>query len=307
MTRGQIERIGRIGYGDYRTPPTVEDVPLVLEALADPSGEGGNRACLAVEKMACQDLFDAPGALAALRALLPMLRSPSHDTSEWSARAIGALARYTPFVTGELLAAAFVEMLGMVGEGEPESRRRGLCLAARLLPLLGPGEREQTLQATVSACRREIVCEADGRAYDIGIRTLGTAGRLTEGEGPAADAARELLRAVEGKQAPYYETVLPDLASLGARVGEPLRGRIVRAAIVAASEPRYLYSHGSMRHSPTCHAGADALAVVALLLDWQQLDEAERALPPPGEPWRAAAYGAARKALAERREALARR
>jgi hypothetical protein len=267
-------------------------------------------ACLAVEKMAPQNLFDAPSAEAALRVLLPKLRSHDDDTSEWSARAVGALASYTPFVTGELLAAAFAEMLLLVGDDEPEHRRRGLCLAANLLPLLGSSEREQTLRATIRACRREAAGEADSRAYDIGIRTLGTAGRLTEGEGPATEAAQELLRAVEGKVPYEYQTVLFDLASLAARVGEPLRGRIVRAAIAAAAEPHYTYSRTSGMPSPTRHAGADALAVVAPLLDRQQLDEAWRAIPPQGEQWAAAsresAYGAALKALQERREALAR-
>jgi hypothetical protein len=58
------------------------------------------------------------------------------------------------------------------------------------------------------------------------------------------------------------------------------------------------------------HARADALAVVATLLNQQQLDAAQRAIPPQGEAWlageRESAYGAALKALKERREALGR-
>lgn len=308
MTPDQIKRITSIGIGDARTPPTAQDVPLVLRALTDPDSGAQNMACLAVEKMAHQNFFDAPSAEAALQALLPKLRSPDGDVSEWSARAVGALAADTPFVTGTQLTTAFAETLRMVGDGAPEIRRRGLNLAGNLLPLLGAEQRELTLRAAAGACRRPIAGEADGRAYDIGVRTLGAASRLTAGEGPAAEAARELLRAVEGKVPHGYQTVLVDLAGLAARVDEPLRGRIVRATITAAAEPRFVYSRTSGERSPTRHAGADALAVVAPLLTRPQLDEAERAIPAPGGQWPAAsresAYGGALKALKERREAL---
>src|SRR5262249_59251706 len=97
MTPEQIRQIERIGIGEWRTTPIAQDVPLVLQALTGPDGGAASRACLAVEKMAGRGLFDAPSAEAALRALLPKLRGPDDNTSEWSARAIGSLASDTPF------------------------------------------------------------------------------------------------------------------------------------------------------------------------------------------------------------------
>jgi hypothetical protein len=309
LSRDQIERIQKLGYGSADTPPNAADVGVVLQALTDPKSGAGDAACLAVEKLASKNVFDADSAEKAVRALLPRLRSAQADTSEWSARAVGALASSTAFVKGELLAAAFAEIVLMVGDKEPELRRRGLALAERLLPSLGANEREQTLKAVIAACRRPVAGEAAERAYEIAVRALGHAARHAQGAKAATEAAEELLRAIERKSPDAYTIVFPALGALAARVEEPLRGRIVQAVIVSVRHPGYVYSRTSGRPSPTRHAGADALELVAPVLTREQLDAATKAIPIESRIWNPQsleeAYGAARKALADRRTALA--
>lgn len=308
LPREQIERIRQLGIGAAGAPPLAEDVALILQALTEPNSGAGDMACLAVEKLAGKGVFDATSAEKAVRAMLPRLRSAQADTSEWSARGIGALASGTRFVKGDLLAAASTEMALMIGDRDAEIRRRGLCLAEDLLPLFGAPLREQTLKAVIGACRRPVAGDAATRAHSIAVRALGHAARHAPAGKPATEAAEELLRVVENESVDAYQVVFPALGGLAGRVEEPLRSRIVRAVLIATAHPGYIYSRTSGVRSPTRHAGADALELVAPLLTAEQLDAASKAIPIVSRIWDAQsieeAYGAARKALAARRAAL---
>ncbi len=113
---------------------------------------------------------------------------------------------------------------------------------------------------------------------------------------------------MEGRKVDWYQTVLVDLAGLAARVGKPWRGRIARAVIAAAAEPGYIYARSGGMLSPMRHAGADALAVLAPLLDREQLHDARQAVASQATWGQSAnhesAYGTALKALTERHEVL---
>jgi len=142
-----VERLKGIGAGWCQITPTREDVPLVLRALQDRDLTISSHACLAVEKMAPTKLFKTEEMKAIWEGLRPKMRSQHDDTSEWSARGVGALAQGTALLAGAFLNEAFDETLLMVSSNGPEMRRRGAALSRNLVKLLPKDKLEKLVRA----------------------------------------------------------------------------------------------------------------------------------------------------------------
>ena len=151
LSAESVERLKGIGTGWYQITPTREDVPLVLRALQDKDLTIGSYACLAVEKMAPKKLFKPEDMKAIWEGLRPKLRSQHDDTSEWSARGVGALAQDTELLAGAYLNEAFDEAIVMVSSNGPEMRRRGAGLSCSLVKLLPSDKLEKLVRALLAS------------------------------------------------------------------------------------------------------------------------------------------------------------
>jgi hypothetical protein len=323
LSAESVARLRNLGSGSYERPSTGADRSLVIAGLDDGDLAVSNEACLAVEKLAAEKAFDAPATTAALRLLIPKLCSPNDDTSEWSTRAVSSLAQDTHFVEGPLARRVQSEARRMLEDPDPEMRRRAANLSRSLLPCLQPNEFQELVRALLAACRRPVLMlnldsarkraglNADGdlRAADVAVIALSAGGPLIEDKALASEVTVELLkgwkRALEG----FGQSSIVGLAHLAKRVDEPLRQEIAKTVIAAVREPRCHYSLTSGLPSPPHHYGADALAVLAPLLDRKTLDAAAKAIPTQPDSWETSddftsMYAQALQALADRRHEL---
>jgi hypothetical protein len=327
-------RLRNLGYGAYERPSTPADRALVIEALEDADVAVGNDACLAVEKMSAEKAIDAPTMRVALRLLIPKLRSANDDTSEWSSRAVESLALYTRGVEGPLARRLQSEARKMLEDQDPEMRRRGANLSARLLPRLQRNDFEELVRALLVACRRpvhafnaesakkrgKLFADGDVRAAEMAVVALGAASPLIDDKSLASEAAVELLkgskRAWLSVRCFGLESIV-GLAHLAKRVDGPLREEIVKWVIVAVANPTGTYSRTSGLPSPEHHYGADALTVLAPILDRKAVEAAAKAIPSSAITsessllWVSPSdytsmYGPALQALADRRQELER-
>jgi hypothetical protein len=62
--------------------------------------------------------------------------------------------------------------------------------------------------------------------------------------------------------------------------GVPRRQFLVSTSLAAPADKRWIYSVTSGAYSPPKHAGADALAILASSLTLEELEKAEKAIPP---------------------------
>jgi hypothetical protein len=314
-----IERLKNLGYGAYERPPAKADVSLTLRALTEPDLEISSHGSLAIEKLAADRVLDAQAVKLVLDAIIPKLRSSHGNSSEWSVRAVCALAQDTPFVAGKALSRVHAESLKMLDDRDADMRRRGFHLASHLLRLLDARQHEQTVRAMLATFRRMVLSQNpeavrnDVIAREAGVIALSVATERIEDETLAGQVAAQLLRAIETERTPTWyrgHCELYGIAKLAHRAAEPWRSRILQTVIAAARDERYVFSLTSGEASPPHHAGAEALAVIAPLLDGRLLDKAIRAIPPitsdsPASMTEyASLYGTALKALSEQRKKI---
>lgn len=295
-----VERLKGIGTGSYQITPTREDVPMVLRALQDRDLTISSHACLAVEKMAPKNLFKPEDMKAIWEGLRPRMRSQHDDTSEWSARGVGALAQGTELLAGAFLNEAFDETLLMVSSNGPEMRRRGAALSRNLVKLLPTDKLEKLVRALLASP----AATAEDRMV---TQAFSSAAPMIETQALANDVAARLLAATRDNPAPGFGElrVWQGLAYLAGTTSKETREQIVGAVLAAAADRRWVYSATSAVSSPPKHAGAEALAILASFLTLEELDKAEKAIPPQaaGEKKEAyvSMYGVAMEALAARK------
>jgi len=98
---------------------------------------------------------------------------------------------------------------------------------------------------------------------------------------------------------------LTGLAYLAGTTGKETREQIVGAVLAAAAGRRWIYSVTSGVYSAPKHAGAEALAILASSLTLEELEKAEKAIPPQTAREKkeeyASMYAAAKEALAARK------
>ena len=300
LSAESVERLKGIGAGWYQITPTREDVPLVLRALQDRDLTISSHACLAVEKMAPKKLFKPEDMKAIWEGLRPKMRSQHDDTSEWSARGVGALAQGTELLAGAFLDEAFDETLLMVSSNGPEMRRRGAALSRNLVKLLPKDKLEKLVRALLASP----AATAEDR---MATQALSSAATKIETQALANDVAVRLLAATKDNPAPSFGElrVWQGLAYLAGTTSKETREQIVGAVLAAAADRRWIYMDTSGVYSPPKHAGADALAILASFLTLEELDKAEKAIPPQaaGEKKEAyeSKYAAAKAALSARK------
>ncbi len=275
LSAESVERLKGIGAGWYQITPTREDVPLVLRALQDRDLTISSHACLAVEKMAPEKLFKPEDMKAIWEGLRPKMRSQHDDTSEWSARGVGALAQDTELLAGAFLNEAFDETLLMVSSNGPEMRRRGAALSRNLVKLLPKDKLEKLVRALLASP----AATAEDR---MATQALSSAAPKIETQALANDVAARLLAATKDNPAPSFGElrVWQGLAYLAGTTSKETREQIVGAILAAAADRRWVYSATSGVYSPPKHAGAEALAILASFLTLEELDKAEKAIPP---------------------------
>ncbi|MFM7161754.1 MAG: alpha/beta hydrolase, partial [Planctomycetaceae bacterium] len=323
-----IERLRRVGTGAAQFPPTRADVPLVLRGLRSRASHITGYACLAVEKMASQKLFQPAEMEAIWEGFQPNLHGSTPDTCEWSARALGALARQPDLLTDTVLPKAFAEILTMLGTEEPEVRRRGAGVARDLAPRLNIDQQEQLVRSllAIPAATPDdwSTNNATARASGLVIAALASvaprvktkdlanalAARFLELVHAEADATVDFRTPLPGSLVPRRGACLMSLAQLAGATGTDTRAEIVEAVIKGTGDPRLIYSRTSGPASPPQHAGAEALAVLASRLTADELAAATRAIPPQSTTQTpedyASLYMAAKAALSARRESLQR-
>jgi hypothetical protein len=311
LSAESVERLKGIGTGSYQITPTREDVPLVLRALQDKDLTISSYACLAVEKMASKKLFKPDDMKAIWEGLRPKLRSQHDDTSEWSARGVGALAQDTELLAGELLNEAFDETILMVSSNGPEMRRRGAGLSCSLVKLLPKDKLEKLVRALlaspVATAEEGKAGNAEARCSWMATAALSSAAPKIETPALANDVAVRLLAAAKDNPAPGWCEcrALTGLAYLAGTTSKETREQIVGAVLAAAADGRWIYSVTSGVYSPPKHAGAEALAILASSLTLEELEKAEKAIPSQTaedkEEEYASMYAAAKEALAARK------
>ena len=316
LSAESVERLKGIGTGSYQITPTREDVPLVLRALQDRDLTVSSHACLAVEKMAPKKLFKPEDMKAIWEGLRPKMRSQHDDTSEWSARGVGALAQDTELLTGAYLNEAFDETLLMVSSNGPEMRRRGAALSRNLVKLLPKDKCEELVRALLASpvataedwkesgnaeahCSAQVTAALASAAPKIGTQAL------------ANDVTVRLLVAVQDNHNPgprgtwFGCPELTGLAYLAGTTRKEIREQIVGAVLAAVADRRWAYMRTSGVLSPPKHAGADALAILASFLTLEEVERAEKAIPPQATGEKKedydSMYAAAKEALAARK------
>lgn len=300
LSAESVERLKGIGTGGYQITPTRKDVPLVLRALQDRDLTISSHACLAVEKMAPKKLFTPEDMKAMWEGLRPKMRSQHDDTSEWSARGVGALAQGTDLLAGAFLDEAFDETLLMVNSNSPEMRRRGAALSRNLVTLPPKDKLEKLVRALLAGP----AATAEDR---MATQALSSAAPRIETPALADDVAVRLLAAAKDNPAPGWCELraLIGLAYLAGTTSKETRDEIVGAVLAAAADGRWIYIDTAGVYSAPKHAGAEALAILASSLTLEELEKAERAIPPqtPGEGNEkyASMYAAAEEALAARK------
>jgi hypothetical protein len=311
LSAESVERLKGIGAGWYQITPTREDVSLVLRALQDRDLTISSHACLAVEKMAPKKLFKPEDMKALWAGLRPKLRSQHDDTSEWSTRGVGALAQDTELLAGAFLNEAFDETLLMVSNNDPEMRRRGAVLSCDLVKRLPKDKLEKLVRALLASpaatAEDRKAGNAEARGSDMVTVALGSAAPKIETQALASEVAARLLAATKDNPTPQFGEVRTwqGLAYLAGTTSKETREQIVGAILAAVADRRWAYMRTSGVYSPLKHGGAEGLAILASCLTLEEIDKAEKAIPPQaaGEKKEAYAsmYGAAKEALAARK------
>lgn len=314
LSAESVERLKELGAGRSQIMPAREDVRLVIRAMQDQDPTVSSHACLALEKIAPYKLFKPEDMKALWDGLRPKLRSQHDDTSEWSARGVGALARDTELLAGVFLAEAFDETILMVMSEAPEMRRRGAALSSDLVKRLPRDSTEKLIRSLLAIS--PVAVAGDSKMDDAEARCKGmvahaicfSASRI-ETESLANEVAARLLGLCRENTVPSgAELRIIGLAQLAATTNKETRQQIVDAVLAAAADRRWAYSVTSGVLSPPKHAGAEALVILAPSLTREELETAEHAIPvlAPGEKqeWYDSMYAAAKESLAVRRLGL---
>lgn len=303
LSSESVEHLKGIGAGGYQITPTREDVSLVLRALQDRDLTVSSHACLAVEKMAPQKLFQPEDMKALWGGLRHKLRSQHDDSSEWSARGVQSLCWYTELLDGAFLDEAFDETLLMVSSNSPEMRRRGVGLSRYLVKRLPKDKCEKLVRALLGSP----AAPAEDRVVTA---ALGSAAPKIETQALANEVAVRLLAATKNKPAFDFGfdgglREWQGLAYLAGTTSKETRDQIVGTILAATADRRFAYSRTSGVPSPPKHAGAEALAILASFLTLEEVERAEKAIPPQAagdkKEWYDSMYAAAKEALAARK------
>ena len=303
LSAESVKRLKDIGVGQFQITPTREDVPLVLRAMQDKDLTISSNACLAVEKMSPMNLFRPEDLKAIWEGLRPKMRSQHDDTSEWSARAIAALAQHTELIAGETLSEALDETMVMVSSDDSEIRRRGAVVSAKLVRLLSKDRLEKLVCALLAK-------NTDASANKMVTLAIASAAPKIETQELANDVAERLLAVIKNKPAPEFAEILAwqGLARLAATSSPETREQIVRAILAAVADGRWKYMVTSGVDSPPKHAAAESLAILASFLTLEELENAEKAIPPQAagekKEFYDSMYGAAKRALAARKSVV---
>jgi hypothetical protein len=321
-----VLRLEQIGTPSAQLRPTRADLPLVLQGLRARDSTISGYACLAVEKMAQQKLFQPADREAIWDSLQPHLHGPSEKTCEWSARALAALTQHPNLLTDTILSQAYAETLAMLGTNATDVRRRGAGLSRHLAPRLTTDQQGQLdgalLTLPVASAEDQVSQNATAQCGEMLLAALVTAVPYVKQEDLANNLATRLLTVVEddarsgqsatiaqaGSWLPRQGACLIGLAQLASVTKRTTRDQIVATVLQATSDTRLSYSQTSGRVSPPKHAGADALALLVPSLTREELATATQAIParsPQQKPDDyASMYTAVKAALAARREAL---
>jgi hypothetical protein len=323
------ERLKNLAAGPS-TPPVRQDVNLVLQAIQSKDRTVHSQACLAIEKLAAQNLF-APEDLPSLwGALTTNLQSQHQETAEWSTRAISQLLQQkelfaSPFwpqkewtlerapsdadrSAAQLLQGTFDASLRLLESSDPELQRRGANLTSHLVKHLPQSLQEIAIRSLLAVPLPTEAApnpsSAPSRCRKQVTRALVHAASVIPNESLTVEVAERLLAATQDVMT---DGVYRGLALLALKTQGGLRQRIVRALLLAATDSRWIYSPTSGLSSPPRHHGADALTIVAPNLTGDELVLAQKAIPAPPEGNRASydsMYGEALQALASRQREL---
>jgi len=311
LSADESTRVRNIGAGWYKVRPRPSDVALVQRALHSDDLKTVDWACLAVEKMAGRNLFSETAAQSVIPLLISQMTGTRDDTSEFSMRALGAMAGRTSFLKGPHLRQTLGMTLESLASTDPERRRRAANLAVDLVRGLDRHATDRLIRAVLAAVSRRGPRdrEADVRAHSISLRTLSVICKHITDRKLAADVASELVASLNSPAAEQMRIhMIMGAADLVPRVDNTLRDRIVDAVIAAAEDHRYIYSMTSGVYTPPLHAGVNALASVAPSLDADALQRAEHCIPASDtrekSPEYEAMYAHALRALALRRKQL---
>jgi beta-lactamase regulating signal transducer with metallopeptidase domain len=326
------ERLKNLAAGPS-TPPVRQDVNLVLQAIQSKDRTVHSQACLAIEKLAAQNLF-APEDLPSLwGALTTNLQSQHQETAEWSTRAISQLLQQkelfaSPFwpqkewtlerapsdadrSAAQLLQGTFDASLRLLESSDPELQRRGANLTSHLVKHLPQSLQEIAIRSLLAVPLPTEAApnpsSAPSRCRKQVTRALVHAASVIPNESLTVEVAERLLAATQDVDAVMTDGVYRGLALLALKTQGGLRQRIVRALLLAATDSRWIYSPTSGLSSPPRHHGADALTIVAPNLTGDELVLAQKAIPAPPEGNRASydsMYGEALQALASRQREL---
>lgn len=317
LTVESFERLKGIGFGQSEFQPTREDVPLVLRALNEKETSVSNHACLAVEKMALHKLFNRDDMKVLWEGLRPKLRSENEDTSEWSVRGASALCRDSELLSDAILDEAFDETSLMLSDNNAEMQRRGAFLSGSLVKRLSKDKCEKLVRKLLdspSANQQDLngtVDNPENNARWIVTPALVSSASKVETESLANEMAIRLLstndRPTHLSEAGRWE----GLAHLADNTNQETRERIVKSIFAAVADKSLAYMNTSGVTSPSKHYGADGLAILSSFLTLEEIEVAEKAIPPEptGETKTiqdsadqfASMYGVAKSALTTRK------
>jgi len=191
----------------------------------------------------------------------------------------------------------------MVSSDDSEIRRRGAVVSAKLVRLLSKDRLEKLVCALLAK-------NTDASANKMVTLAIASAAPKIETQELANDVAERLLAVIKNKPAPEFAEILAwqGLARLAATSSPETREQIVRAILAAVADGRWKYMVTSGVDSPPKHAAAESLAILASFLTLEELENAEKAIPPQAagekKEFYDSMYGAAKRALAARKSVV---